>query len=243
MPSTPILPQPLRRGISLALDLVFPKRCVSCGRFGELVCARCAASLEPATGPGRCPHCAARWDGPDNCPRCFAWVALDGAVAAVEMEGAARRIVHDLKYKQVRILADTMADTMSRLHMAVPFDFALPIPLHSSRLKQRGFNQAALLVEKLAWPEPDGALRRTKRTDQQVGKHLTERRKNVGGAFSYSGGRLNGCTIALVDDVITTGATADECAKILKDYGAERVIAVAFARASYDPTHRGRLND
>ena len=159
------------------------------------------------------------------------------------MEGAARRIVHDLKYKQVRILADTMTTLMTPIASALPFDFAMPIPLHHSRVKSRGFNQAELLVRSLAWPQPDGVLRRTRRTDQQVGKHLSERRRNVGGAFSYSGERLTGQTIALVDDVITTGATADECAKILKDHGARRVVAVAFARASYDPTHPNRIND
>jgi ComF family protein len=150
------------------------------------------------------------------------------------MEGVARRLVHELKYRHVRVAAPVMAHLMHGLPDLRPFDLALPIPLHRQRQRERGFNQAELLVRALGWPSAP-ALLRSRRTDQQVGKHLTERRRNVNGAFSYGGGPLTGMTVALVDDVVTTGATADECAKVLKDHGARRVVAVAFARASYDP--------
>ena len=86
------------RVANAALDLVYPRRCVACGRFGLLLCPRCAAEMEPAYGaPGRCPMCHGAWAGPLNCPRCTHWDALDGGFAAFEMAGPARKAVHALK--------------------------------------------------------------------------------------------------------------------------------------------------
>lgn len=92
------------------LDLLYPERCVNCGRFGAMLCEGCAASMEPTTGSGRCPNCAARWEQSGNCPRCFGWFSLDGVRAAFEMEGASRKVVHGLKYRGVRPLATRMAE-------------------------------------------------------------------------------------------------------------------------------------
>lgn len=188
-----------------------------------------------ATGAGRCPHCAARWAGPDNCMRCFRWDALDAAVAACEMEGAARQVVHGLKYRWVAALAPLMAERMAPLREARPFDVAMAVPLHPSRRRQRGFNQADVLLDRLGWDRGPGALARTRKTRSQVGMRQGERRSNMAGAFEYRGPPLAGLTVALVDDVITTGATVNECARVLRAHGAWSVIAVAFARASYDP--------
>jgi ComF family protein len=217
------------------LDLLYPERCVGCGVFGCLLCAECRASLRPTTGAGRCPHCSAAWDGEGNCPRCFHWDALDGAAAAADMEGPARRLVHGLKYEGVRGLAREMAAAMQPLREARPFDFAIAIPLHPSRQRRRGFNQAELLLEALEWPRPEATLHRTRKTSTQVGMRLSERRANVVGAFDFRGPELAGATVALVDDVLTTGATANECARVLRDHGAGGVVALAFARASYRP--------
>lgn len=219
-----------------ALDLLYPERCVSCGRFGTLVCAPCTAALAPATGPGRCPNCAAAWADPNNCPRCITWNAIDGASAAYEMRGTARRIVHGLKYRRARGLAPLMAASMAPLREARAFDAAYAVPLHVSRLRDRGFNQSQLLLDALAWPAGPGTLRRRRKTATQVGQHLTERRRNVSEAFTFEGPSLAGMTVALVDDVITTGATVNECARVLRDHGARHVVAIAYARANYDPS-------
>lgn len=160
---------------------------------------------------------------------------LDGVRAAVEMSGSARRVVHALKYRGVQSLAAFMATHVSPLGELQAIDAAFPVPLHRSRIRSRGFNQSALILSALAWPRPAGELRRVRRTETQVGLHLGERRTNVSGAFRYEGPALNGLTVGIIDDVVTTGATANECAGILREHGARHVYAFAFARASYDP--------
>jgi competence protein ComFC len=199
--------------------------------------------MAPATGPGRCSFCSARWEETDNCPRCFELQDLDGVRAAFEMEGAARKAVHELKYRFVRSLAPLMAEHVKTLRDRLEFDVALPVPLHRSRERERGFNQSALLTESLGWPAPAGTLRRTRKTEQQVGMRLGERRSNVSGAFRFDGARLDGLTVAVVDDVITTGSTANECARVLRERGARKVYAIGFARASHSGASDAAIMD
>lgn len=151
--------------------------------------------------------------------------------------------MHGLKYRGVRPLATRMAEGMASLRESTSFDVAVPVPLHRSRSRQRGFNQSELILERLGWERPEGRLRRTRNTGHQVGKHQAERRSNVAGAFAYEGPSLAGLTVALVDDVVTTGATVNECARVLRDYGARRVFAFAYARASYAPQSRDGIED
>lgn len=225
------------------LDLLYPGRCVACGTFGPALCQPCAGTLSPCSEGPRCPNCSARWDGGGNCPRCFTWDALDGAIAAFDMEGTARRVVHGLKYRYVQSLAATMSEQMAELPAAGAFDAAYAVPLHRSRERRRGFNQAELLLARLGWERGPGSLARIRKTDTQVGMRLHERRSNVGGAFRYKGPRLAGLNVVLIDDVVTTGATANECARVLKDFGARSVRIVAFARANYDPAANAPIPD
>ncbi|MFN0093873.1 MAG: ComF family protein [Dehalococcoidia bacterium] len=160
------------------------------------------------------------------------WQALDRCVAAFEMSGPARSLAHLLKYGRVRAAARVMGEDLAPLSSAVAFDVAFAIPLHRSRQRQRGFNQAALLVQAAGWPVGEGMLR-PRSTRSQVGLSLSERVANMDGAFHYDGPRLDGLTVAVVDDVVTTGATADACARELKEHGARRVVALAYARTSY----------
>lgn len=189
----------------------------------------------PAGGEGHCPNCSARWDQPLNCPGCAEWKALDGGLGAYEMAGPARSLVHALKYGRVSAALGEMAPPMARLRDERPFDCCFPVPLHVSRERVRGFNQAERLVAALGWPSGEGRLIRRRRTKTQVGLEFHRRRANVSGAFAYDGPSLAGKRVALVDDVVTTGATADECARVLKDAGARQVVVLSFARASYRP--------
>lgn len=159
------------------------------------------------------------------------------------MRGPARQLVHDLKYRYARVSAPVMAELMRDLPAALAIDRFFPVPLHRSREKSRGFNQSALLLKHAGWGPVSADLRRVRRTDRQVGSAFAERRTNVGGAFAYSGARLDGLTVAVVDDVITTGATVAECAAVLKDAGARHVWAFSFARASYDYASEAAIED
>jgi ComF family protein len=229
--------------LRIATDLFFPLRCAGCGAFDAALCPPCEASLQPATGPGRCRHCSARWDGADFCPRCFHLQHLAGVRAAFEMSGPARQLIHDLKYRYYRALAPVMGRLLTEALPDLVFDACFVVPLHRSRLRERGFNQSELLLRNTSLLPPAPGLARVRRTDRQVGQRLSERRTNVAGAFAYSGPRLDGMSVALLDDVITTGATVHECALVLRDAGAREVWAVAFARASYDPATAAPIDD
>ena len=226
--------------LSRALDLLYPPRCVACGAFGRNLCEPCGDQLLPASGPGRCGRCGVRRDDEGRCPDCFGWRDLDGARAAFEMEGAARRVVHGLKFSGIRDLATDMAGALRPVVEALGPDAIFPIPLHARRRRQRGFNQAEVLFDRLGWPPPPGRLERVRPTASQVGLSASERRENVAGAFRYRGPALKGATVAVLDDVVTTGATAGECARVLREHGAGRVYALAYGRAPYRSPASGR---
>jgi ComF family protein len=227
------LAEALRPWAKASLDVVYPPRCVGCGRFGAgFFCEVCLAAGVAPLGAGFCANCSAPWDGRDFCPDCAHWDALDGARAAFTHEGAARRAVHALKYGHVRAVAASMAAPVAVVAAGLAPDAAFAIPLHKSRERRRGYNQAAQVLERTGLPTREGRLLRSRRTHSQIGLALAERRANVGGAFDYEGQGLEGARVVLIDDVITTGATANECARVLKDHGARTVWAVAFTRAS-----------
>lgn len=162
-------------------------------------------------------------------------MVVDGGFAAYEMSGPARQLVHALKYRRIRTVVPIMAAAMADIRERAAFDAAMPVPLHRSRQRKRGFNQAALLLDELRWPTTEGRLLRRKNTESQVGMAMQQRRGNVAGAFVYEGPPLNGARIALVDDVVTTGSTIVECARVLRERGAGGVIVISFARANYQP--------
>ena len=112
------------------------------------------------------------------------------------------------------------------------YDFLVPVPLHPKRLRRRGFNQARLLLR--VWPQTptDGLLVRVRHTQTQTGLNRRQRRRNIRGAFEVTDGDVvAGGRVLLVDDVFTTGATVNECARILRTAGACRVDVLTLARA------------
>jgi ComF family protein len=225
--------------VSGLVDFFYPERCVNCGRFGTVLCTPCELSISSASTGPRCPLCSARWDNAGaaglNCPRCLHMDAIDHVYAAADMEGAARRVVHALKYRGVVRLAAVMAKAIAPLAELQQADMLLAVPLHRQRQRQRGFNQSARILAELGRTPSASKLLRVKNTSHQVGMHLGERRSNISGAFAYEGPRLDGCRVAILDDVVTTGATANECARVLREHGARHVSVLAYARANYDP--------
>ena len=132
------------------------------------------------------------------------------------------------------LLADLMIDAIS--HSATPLpDFIVPVPLHRHRLRERGFNQSLELAKRIARAVGREinleALQRTRATEVQSGLDAKTRRRNVRGAFAANTAIVNGKSIALIDDVVTTAATVHECAAMLKLAGAREVSVWAVARA------------
>lgn len=221
------------------LDLVFPKRCVGCGRQGAYFCTRCAKGAK-LHFPQVCPVCErASVDGITHL-RCRNEVAPDGLVALWRHEGAPRKIIHKLKYKFVADLACELASAAQVIlqeTMLAKRGFVLvPIPLWWQRENWRGFNHTLEVGKRIAahngWKTVP-LLVRSRPTKPQVGLREKERKENVQGAFSlqknYSLVPNNYCLL-LFDDVWTTGSTIKEAVKTLKKAGFGEVWCLTLAR-------------
>jgi ComF family protein len=151
-------------------------------------------------------------------------------------EGSVRKLVHAYKFKGQSCLADPLAAQLEAFRASWDFvpDLIVPVPLAPGRRRERGFNQAALLAERLgrAFSIPiSEALSRTRSTVAQVGLTAAQRRRNVEGAFALRRGAVvAGQRLLLIDDVATTGATLDACARALLEAGAKDVSGLTIAR-------------
>lgn len=224
------------------LDLVFPPRCVSCNAFGAFICSGCQATMT-AAGGARCPTCwmprragGAR-ESAHPCGRCRHTAPAFNAVRAVYVyEGPARDAVHALKYRGVSAVAREMASSMATALQAWSplVTVVMPVPIAGHRRRLRGYNQTELLAAEVArdsrLPLVRRALRKCLSTAPQVQQPDEEaRRRNVAGSFNCRG-RPPAGGVLLIDDVITTGATLDACARVLLNAGSGPVFALTFAR-------------
>ena len=225
----------LSRLTKSAIDLIFPIHCSGCGREGGIICGQCADGLERLTPP-YCRICAAPGVG-GVCRWCLQFPrGFDSLRSPFRFEGAVREAVHALKYRGVRVAAGTlaalMADYLDRNPVAA--DVLIPPPLHSRRLRSRGYNQSALLAlqlgKSLGLPVREDLLIRVTNARPQVeARTQEERRNNVANNFACDAD-ATGLTALLIDDVATTGSTLSECARALKNAGAAKVCALTLAR-------------
>ena len=228
---------PLVEGV---LDLLFPPRCVVCGKLGEVLCSSCVADF-PRLGEPACPICGAPGHTQAPCPSCPPPpLHIEQIQSAYLFEGGLRKAIHALKYQRQRRLAGPLAEAICAVILAEDgTNLALcPVPLHPKRLTERGFNQAELIVSELAvrWGIPvleGGALRRVRETRSQVDLGRTERLTNVQGAFAAEPELVRGRRVLLFDDVCTTGVTLAACGEALWAAGAEQVSALTLARTSW----------
>ena len=223
--------------IPALLDLVFPPACAACGAglaasAGEPWCPDCGGAVDPPD------PCCARCGlpGPEGpCQACLADPpALDGLRAAAAFGGPLADAVHAFKYRDRPALARPLGRWLAARVASPPGALLVAVPLARGRRVARGYDQAALLAgwvgRATGLPVLRGALRRVRETPPQVGRSRAERAANVAGAFAAGAG-VRGREIALVDDVVTTGATAEACARALKAAGAARVTLLALGRA------------
>lgn len=224
------------------LTVVFPSSCPACHAVlarptqGPL-CAPCWASLPRHAGPACA--CGLPLGRPGACARCRRGRSpVTRGASAGPYVGALRLAVHELKYRGQRRAARGLALRLleepavrSVLHEATVL---VPVPLHPRRLAERGFNQAALLARAVAeaWGVPVREdLRRERDTPPQTGRSAAARRSNVARAFAAVH-PFHGDVVVLVDDVVTTGATARACARALLAAGAHEVRVLSAARVS-----------
>ena len=240
----------LRAATDAVLSVVFAPACAACGELLEHptrgpVCATCWHSILPLTPPlcNSCGDPLPTWRVISvplaRCPRCRrAQRDVDRARAIGSYDGALRAIVHALKYEGRRSLARPLAELMKDrgADVLAGSDGLVPVPLHHSRRRTRGFNQALDLARHLGLPVWQ-ALRRVRATPTQTGLPASQRHRNVRDAFALTqvGRGLAGSTLVLVDDVSTTGATLEACARALKKAGVREVRALTAARVVTPP--------
>jgi competence protein ComFC len=229
------MPETSNPYLSVLADLFFPQRCVGCERrASDLLCRDCFEAL-PYVGRPICSRCGTPTAFETFvCGECKdVDFGFESARAPLRYEGVGEQIVHSLKYRGYtrvveRLVAPLMLGVLDR---GERFDAVVPVPLHRSRLRRRGFNQAELLARAVAAPlkaPVSDKLRAVRRTLDQVELSAPERRANVEGAFAARE-RVRG-RVLLVDDVFTTGATTSECAETLLAGGAREVHAVSLCR-------------
>ncbi len=223
----------LRKATQFAVDAIYPKRCASCGRRGTWLCDDCRAALK-LFAPPWCDRCGV----PVTYSRCRCESLPDQLAfvrAAGPYDGWLRDAIVTFKYHSEWGRGEHLGPLVTAVAASVRgADTVVPVPLHRSKLRMRGYNQSLILATSVArgldLPLTE-ALVRSRRTDPQV--HLGERarRINVQDAFTVSGHVLvAGRNVMLIDDVITTGATLGACAEALLHGGAATVSAALVAR-------------
>lgn len=235
-------------------DTIYPPRCVVCGRFlwkGPLVrethsaffCPDCIADFPCISSP-LCPICGQPFSSEVRedhlCEDCLRKRPFyEAAWAPYRYEGAIMKGIHRLKYGSKSILADALGPLLAqfakeRIDRSRSV-LIMPVPLHPKRLRERGFNQSLLLARHVSGCLHVGldflSLRRVRYTPPQASLAKKERLQNVQGAFELKNpDAVKGRSVLLVDDVVTTGNTLNECARILRKSGAEEVFGLSLAR-------------
>lgn len=227
-------------------DLCFPILCFGCGTSGEWICNDYRRRI-PLRIEQRCPSCCERiTPSGETCLPCSEKYALSGLFAATHYRvPAVSQAIHACKYRflpgTALPLTEILADAIDRNGLLLP-DLIIPVPLHQRRLRFRGFNQSAVIAQHLAdclapgldIPMPEDLLLRRRHTRPQMKtESRSERLRNLKDAFIIARGKkkdILGKDVWLIDDVATTGATLEECAKVLKKAGAHSVFGIVIAR-------------
>lgn len=221
------------KATSLSIDLLFPPRCAGCGQIDTAWCANCQTAINQLAF-------ATNID---------VHQPLSGAAAAAWHTGIIREAVQALKYDNARTVAKPLgkrlAACLEQQYWTV--DIIIPVPLHTKRLSERGYNQARLLAEQVAAMtgipcQPEG-LRRIRETQSQVTMSGAERLTNISDAFEANSSIVNGQSVLIVDDVYTTGSTLGACGEALIKSGAERVFGLTVTAAGHPFTHKKETVD
>ncbi len=219
------------------MDSFFPRRCVGCGAVGRFLCPYCLGKLPRLTAPS-CPRCGRPQASGIVCPSCWQRpTEIDGIRSPFRFDEVVRESIHELKYRNLKAISPCLAELLAEYlkENPLPGEALVSVPLHSLRLRERGYNQANLLAgelgRRIGLPVIDDCLVRVKQAQPQVrAVDVEERRRNVAEAFVCRDERVSGKQIIVIDDVCTSGATLESCAAALKNRGATSVWGLTLAR-------------
>ncbi|OIO44500.1 MAG: hypothetical protein COZ34_04040 [Candidatus Pacebacteria bacterium CG_4_10_14_3_um_filter_34_15] len=208
------------------IEIIFPCFCINCGKRNTLLCCNCYEQIEFF---------------PFNFDASKQMNFIDEVIIVCKYRGVVKKLIHDFKYKSVIGIGDIIAKLIYRSVNIPECDFLVPIPIHKNKKSKRGFNQSEEMIKslsKLTNIPYKNLLIKQKNTKSQMSIRTKEERKiNLKDSFTINYKLLEeigvnevGKTVMLVDDVLTTGSTLDECAKILKANGIKKVIGLALAQ-------------
>ncbi len=206
------------------LSFIAPAVCVSCGKplngNEKVICRECYQKI-PTLSEEYLESLKSEISTP----------YFDDLIIRFEFSPIFQQLIHLLKYEHFSGVASILAQSLAEF-IPLNFDLLTAVPLNPARLKERGYNQSALLAEHLSQitriPFNESILKRVRNTPSQTKLSRSERQANVRDAFKAEG-QLEGARILIVDDVVTTGSTLNECARVLKEAGAAKVVAAALA--------------
>jgi ComF family protein len=211
----------VQKWLSTGLDLLFPPRCAGCGKIDSFWCETCQSDLEALPYPLRVKS-----------------LPLFSGIASTALHaGKIREAVQALKYDNARAVAQPLGERLSHhlSHQNWTFDMIVPVPLHTTRLRERGYNQSGLLAEvvavRIGVPCVPEALRRERHTQSQVTMSAVERLTNVEHAFLANPSLAAHHRVLVIDDVFTTGATLTACAEALLSVGVDAVYGLTVTAA------------
>lgn len=236
-----------RQALAASIDLLLPPACLLCGQLQppghgkQPLCLDCMNTITPLPA-GHCSHCAQPFPDSTSSHLCAACLkrrpVFTKVYTAGLYQGSIKTAIHRLKYRNQLILAQPLGQLLSKTIMSggngfIP-DQIVPVPLHPSRLKARGYNQALEIARPIARQLSTACdttlLLRIRKTPQQQGLSATERRSNLRNAFTLSSS-FAARKILLVDDVMTTGETVRECCRTLLGGGVEEIQVAIVGRA------------
>jgi len=243
----------LRELLNDVSDIIFPPQCLACAEIinlpkSQVFCAACQEKISFITG-SICPICGIPfWESPAGshiCGNCLTnKPCYTQARSVAGFETVTMDTIHKFKYGRRISLGNALGSFMADFSFP-NFDFSeysllVPVPLHIKRLRERGFNQSLLLAKEMGKkykiPVNFSLLKRCKFTLTQTGLNRAEREKNIKGAFAVADKKkVTDKNIILIDDVYTTGATINECAKVLLKAGAQKVAVLTLSRVIQKP--------
>lgn len=222
------------------IDLLFPQRCIGCTRWGASLCADCFKNIQP-TQADVCPACFGPSLSGQTHSFCQNKTSLSGALSIVRYKGITRKVIKETKYRRAHKILDDFFSQIPKnwcekfltLSEKNPKAVLCPIPLHKTRFKTRGFNQADIITKyfsSITKLNINPLLKRIKNTSPQALQNSRkERKENIYRAFETCSNMKIPKTIILIDDLFTSANTANEAAQTLKKYGAQSVYLFVVA--------------